>query len=198
MREKNPDMRNTEISRELGKEWRKISDEERKPYIDREKKERENYKVEIAKWREEQEKKEAEMKKKREEQQKLFAEETAKALALQAQQGAVTGTRVASASTPQQYPGYPPHGGAWPPPYMYYPPHPQQGEDSSPLYPNPRIYPSASAAPQVLGPSGMPQGRPAPFYSYPYPPTSSQGLLHYPIDPEHAQFQGEAGEGEED
>ncbi len=56
----NPEMKNTEVSRVLGEMWRSLSDEERLPFVEREKEEREKYKLAIAEWRQEMEaKKEA-------------------------------------------------------------------------------------------------------------------------------------------
>lgn len=52
IKDANPDMRNTEISRVLGEMWKKATAEERAPHIEREAAEREKYKVAIAKWRE--------------------------------------------------------------------------------------------------------------------------------------------------
>jgi hypothetical protein len=49
----NPDLKNTEISRILGEMWRGSSEEERRPYVDKEKGEREIYKTDMAKWKEE-------------------------------------------------------------------------------------------------------------------------------------------------
>lgn len=47
-----PEMKNTEVSRVLGEMWRNLSEAERAPYVERERKEREVYKVAIAEWRE--------------------------------------------------------------------------------------------------------------------------------------------------
>lgn len=52
----NPDMKNTEVSKILGELWRNCTEEERKPYVETEKVEREKYKVAMSKWKEEQEK----------------------------------------------------------------------------------------------------------------------------------------------
>lgn len=60
IKEKHPEMKNTEVSRLLGEQWRNATDEERKPYIEKEREEREKYKVSIADWRENFEKKKEE------------------------------------------------------------------------------------------------------------------------------------------
>lgn len=54
VKQENPDMSNTDISRLLGEMWRNASPEERQPYREQEEKERAVYKAEIAKWRAEQ------------------------------------------------------------------------------------------------------------------------------------------------
>lgn len=46
-------MKNTEVSRLLGEMWRNAPEEERRPHIEKEKEEREKYKVAIADWRKE-------------------------------------------------------------------------------------------------------------------------------------------------
>jgi len=51
VKDENPDMSNTDISRLLGEMWRNASPEERRPYREQEEKERAVYKAEIAKWR---------------------------------------------------------------------------------------------------------------------------------------------------
>jgi HMG (high mobility group) box len=51
IKEANPNMRNTEISRVLGELWRNASDDVKLPHVEREKQEREKYKVAIADWR---------------------------------------------------------------------------------------------------------------------------------------------------
>jgi hypothetical protein len=50
-----PDIKNTEVSRVLGEMWRNLSDVERAPHIERERQEREIYKVAITEWREQNE-----------------------------------------------------------------------------------------------------------------------------------------------
>ncbi len=53
IKEKYKGMKNTEISRVLGQMWKNASQEERAPFISREKEERDKYKVKMAKWRKE-------------------------------------------------------------------------------------------------------------------------------------------------
>lgn len=55
IKSKNPDMKNTEVSKILGELWRKCTEEERKPYVETEKVERGKYKIAMSKWKEEQE-----------------------------------------------------------------------------------------------------------------------------------------------
>jgi len=57
IKEENPTIRNTEVSRILGELWRNSSDEEKRPHVEKEKEEREKYKIAIAEWRKEFEKK---------------------------------------------------------------------------------------------------------------------------------------------
>ena len=52
MREKNPELKNTEISRKLGQLWRQTGDEEKKPFVDQEVQERLKYKERMAEWKE--------------------------------------------------------------------------------------------------------------------------------------------------
>ena len=54
VRDKNPDMNNTDVSRLLGEMWRNSSEEKKAPYVQQELHERAMYKVDIAKWRAEQ------------------------------------------------------------------------------------------------------------------------------------------------
>jgi hypothetical protein len=51
IKEQNPKMKNTEISRLLGEMWRNAPEEDRTPHIEKEKEEREKYKVAIGDWR---------------------------------------------------------------------------------------------------------------------------------------------------
>ena len=51
LKEQNPGIKNTDISRLLGDRWKAAPQEERLPFIEREKKERDVYNKEIAEWR---------------------------------------------------------------------------------------------------------------------------------------------------
>jgi HMG (high mobility group) box len=52
IKQEKPEIKNTEVSRVLGEMWRNLTDEERAPHVDRERREREIYKIVIAEWRE--------------------------------------------------------------------------------------------------------------------------------------------------
>jgi hypothetical protein len=54
VKEENPDMANTDVSRLLGEMWRNASPRERAPYVEQEKRERDIYNKTIARWRTEQ------------------------------------------------------------------------------------------------------------------------------------------------
>ena len=60
IKEKNPKIKNTEVSKILGDIWKKCTDEERRPHIEKEKVEREKYKLAMAEWKIEFEKREEE------------------------------------------------------------------------------------------------------------------------------------------
>lgn len=103
----NPDMRNTQVSRILGEMWRNLSDEERKPHVEKERKEREKYKIAIAEWKKEHEAKQ-------EAQRKLDAEQQA-----QRQQ---MNMNIPDAQAQLLADPFGPHGGLVPNPYMHMPP----------------------------------------------------------------------------
>jgi hypothetical protein len=73
IKDQNQDIKNTQVSRLLGEMWRNSSEEERKPYIDKEKKERGKYKIAIAEWRKEFEAKKEEQRQQQEAQQQPTA-----------------------------------------------------------------------------------------------------------------------------
>ena len=54
--ERHPELKNTEVSKILGDLWRKSTEEERRPYVENEKIEREKYKAAMLKWKENSEK----------------------------------------------------------------------------------------------------------------------------------------------
>jgi structure-specific recognition protein 1 len=72
IKKENPEMKNTEISRILGDMWKNLTHEERRPYHDMEKADREKYKVAVAEWKEECEAKEKADRKAHAEQQMLL------------------------------------------------------------------------------------------------------------------------------
>lgn len=51
LKEQNPSMKNTEVSRLLGEMWRNCTDDEKRPFVDKEKTEREKYKIAMAEWK---------------------------------------------------------------------------------------------------------------------------------------------------
>eukprot|EP00543_Licmophora_paradoxa_P003446 CAMPEP_0202448528 /NCGR_PEP_ID=MMETSP1360-20130828/7347_1 /ASSEMBLY_ACC=CAM_ASM_000848 /TAXON_ID=515479 /ORGANISM="Licmophora paradoxa, Strain CCMP2313" /LENGTH=338 /DNA_ID=CAMNT_0049066155 /DNA_START=576 /DNA_END=1592 /DNA_ORIENTATION=+ len=152
IKNENPSMKNTEISRILGDIWRNASEEEKRPHVEREKSEREKYKIEIAKWREDQEKKIEDQRKQQQVEQANYAN----------MYGAI------DPSQPGHVPPYPPphygHEMGYPPPsyaygypmYSYPPPQAQYG------FANGKHV-------QLLAPNGMPQYVPPPAYG---PPSS--------------------------
>jgi HMG (high mobility group) box len=67
IKEDNPGMKNTEISRLLGEQWRNCTDAERLPFVEEEKELREKYKIALSEWKEKEgERKEEEMKRRKE------------------------------------------------------------------------------------------------------------------------------------
>ena len=56
VKDAHPDLKNTDLSRMLGVRWKSASDEERLPFIEREKNERDVYNRDIAEWRRQKEK----------------------------------------------------------------------------------------------------------------------------------------------
>ena len=72
IKEVNPNLKNTEISRILGEMWKKATDEERAPHIRNEAAERKKYKVKIAEWKSQEAKRKKEAQKKLEEQEAML------------------------------------------------------------------------------------------------------------------------------
>ena len=95
LKEENPNLKNTEISRLLGDLWRNTSEEEKRPYVEKEKEEREQYKIARAEWKKEfAAKKESE----RKAQQEQFMDPSGRNPFLD------------MVMTAPMYPQYPPHG----------------------------------------------------------------------------------------
>lgn len=171
IKDKNPGIKNTEVSRFLGELWRNSTEEERRPFVEKEREEREKYKVSIADWRKDYEKK-------KEEQRQLEAIRFSHSFPNQpAPYGAQNAPDYITqyhhmpyeqsqgyampSSTAQQHYGHnfplPPN-----PPQHYYP---HQA-------PGPYRYPTNGKTPVILSPSGMPR----------YFPTT-QAPPHYPPPP---------------
>ncbi|KAL7579085.1 hypothetical protein ACA910_019120 [Epithemia clementina (nom. ined.)] len=189
LKKQHPDMKNTEVSRLLGEMWRNAPDSEKRPHIEKEKEEREKYKIAIAEWR-----KDAEAR--QEAQKQAAAEWTA------AEQQATTS---AAASSMEQAAAMPPSGHHFPrdhgyahhqsplPPaqYMYQPP-PFPYPYSTGLYTFPPPPPvNGKQQPVILGPNGVPHHyAPMPYLSYPMDPSQNyphdEGLVgpdpHLPFD----------------
>lgn len=198
IKDANPTIRNTEVSRILGELWRNASEEEKSPHVEREKSEREKYKVAIAEWR-------TEYELKVEEQRKVQAEQAAYMSNMF--QNSEQGPEGQSSQYQQQYPHNPygeHHGGAYShymhgsnPMYAYPPQYPaQMYRKSSSRGDNYQQYHllTITSAPQyppaqgqygyangkhvaVLGPNGMPHYQPPP---YSVPPPAPSGYESQP------------------
>ena len=78
IKEKNPDMSNTDVSKELGKLWREMTEEEKKPFVEREKEDREKYMEDMVEYRKVIAEEEAREKEKKDEEQREFQEKVQK------------------------------------------------------------------------------------------------------------------------
>ena len=117
IKDANPELKNTEVSRLLGEMWRGAAMEERQPHIDKEKKEREKYKIAIAAWRKEYERKKEEQRKQQAEQQAQWSRQYTEANdAAAAQQQAMPPMQYAPYQHPPP-PGYGHYPSHFPPPY---------------------------------------------------------------------------------
>jgi hypothetical protein len=131
LKKKHPTMINTNVSRLLGEMWRTASAEERKPFVEKEKMEREKYKVAMEKWKKEKEQKLV---------QELQRQEEAAASwqAYYNQNTATDDSETPFTTTENMYmPG--PHG---------YAPYPYAAQ--------PYVLPMNRKQPVILGPNGMP------------------------------------------
>lgn len=194
IKEKNPEMRNTEVSKVLGDMWRNATPEEKEPHLQRELKEREQYKKDTAVFNKEKAEREAE------------EEASRKA---QTEQNLYTGlySSGAPADTPQPFPAagipngdpnsmvlqsgmHPPY--MWPPgpmapvPYGYMYPSPPSGYAPNVMPPLPSQPPGQQGSSNgkqvmVLGPTGMPQ-YPIPLaYGQPLPPGFQPTVYEQPL-----------------
>lgn len=105
----NPDLRNTQVSRILGEMWRNLSDDERRPHLEKEKEEREKYKVAMSEWKQENEAKQ-------EAQQNVLAE-TERQTQMHRQSINMSEAQAQLLADP-----FGPHSGLVPNPYMHMPP----------------------------------------------------------------------------
>jgi len=156
VKQDNPHLSNTDISKLLASMWRDAPDDVRSEYIDRESEQREHYKVEMEDWRKRQEESLMAQRKQREQ----------VALDVIAKGGGEEEIRkhklfMANASAQKQQQ----QAGAYPPPVHHVPPgYPESREDPSRYY-QPNAYYGASHQP--------------PGYGYQYPP-------HYDMAPASA------------
>lgn len=168
IKDQNPEIKNTQVSRLLGEMWRNASEEDRKPYVDKEKKEREKYKVAIADWRKEFEAKKEEQRQQQEAQQSMGWSQAGS----YAQEGVDMGNSQIQYSqhhpsymTPTGYAPYPGAYGYGESPFgwsfaaiasseVIQPHHFSAG---SPYPPQPMYqFPTNGKQPVILGPNGMP------------------------------------------
>uniref|UniRef100_A0A7S2EU25 HMG box domain-containing protein n=1 Tax=Trieres chinensis TaxID=1514140 RepID=A0A7S2EU25_TRICV len=204
IKEENPEMKNTEISVRLGEMWRHAPEAERQPHIDREIREREKYKIEMAKWRKEHEAKLEAQRRAQEEQLRQFSNSNVPPAMLpnndpsQAQQAPpMPQPPPVSYYDPsgmyQQQPSYMPPPGQQNGSYGYMPYSPPQGYPPMPMYaqyPPPHPGPQGSpnnGQPVILGPSGMPQNVLNPYGS----PQSMTHQGHYPPPPPPQDYEEE-------
>lgn len=103
IKEENPQMKNTEISRVLGEMWRSLSEEERRPFVEKEKTEREKYKVAIAEWRKT-------SRAKQEAQRKAAMEQQQNLMSGMHEQPVMYPDHYGAPAIPVFYPGYPAYG----------------------------------------------------------------------------------------
>jgi len=239
IKESNPDLSNTDVSKELGRMWREMSETEKKPYVEQEKEEREKYMEEMAHYKAQIAEEEAREKKKKDDEQREFQEKVQQQLKMQeeyahkggynamlyagaygvgttaaasgndtaepseASTAAAAASAAAAAAASANYYGYAPY------PY-YYPPSDGSNAVAAQAFAGAYAYPAAQqvqvvpgqyqpltagppayqgGAPQVLGPSGMPQAHQA-AYAYP-------GVAASPEEEAAAQQGGAAPAGGE-
>lgn len=212
IKEENPGIANTDVSKELGRLWREMSDDQKKPYVDQEKAERVKYNEDMAHYKGLIAEEEAKEKEKRDEEQREFKEKVEQTMKMQDElaakggynaamlyasglavppgvttaatgsvapessevSNAATAASAAAAAASANYFGYAPY------PY-YYPPTDGSHALTAQAFAGAYAYPATQqvqiapgqagfqgGAPQVLGPSGMPQAYQAAAYgAYP-------------------------------
>jgi hypothetical protein len=130
IKEKQPEIKNTEVSRLLGEMWRNCSEDDRKPYVEKEKKERGVYKMAMAEWKVEFEKRKEEEHNLKQQQQHDRQHQLEEArqlthhhhLYMAAQQGHGAGSGQHGQQYPQTMPFMPHSAHSIPQGYMPYPP----------------------------------------------------------------------------
>jgi len=193
IKEQNPSMKNTEVSRLLGERWRNASDEEKEPFIREEREQREKYKVAIAEWRKD-------FEQKKEEQRRMQSQQYAH----MSMQYPPPDAGEHHAHPPMHYPptpgmhpppspqhhyGHPPPGP--PPPPYYYGHHYSRGAPPPPP-PGPYGYAPPGLGgkqPIILAPTGMPRYAPPP----PPPPMPPQQHHGYPSAPSYEEHHDHGG-----
>lgn len=167
IKDANPSLKNTEVSRLLGEMWRNAPEEERRPHIEKEKEEREKYKVAIADWRKD-------FEAKQEKERKAQAEQAAyMANMYPPPNGDPHQQQPHPYGDPNmmgQYPTQQPSHGMGPPP----PPGQGYGYGAPPMYAysypvSPYQFPTNGKQPVILGPNGTPR----------YPPPGPSGAPSY-------------------
>jgi len=200
IKDKNPGMRNTEVSRVLGEMWRNAPEEERNPHIEREARERKKYKVAIAQWREEHDAK-IEAQKKAAEEQRLAAAQQMYApvenvVSYQHNMAYADPNMGQSAGVQNMSPynySPAPYGYSTQQPYV----HPQQGQQGG--YSTSMMYPPYYQGHQgtqpsnqqmmVLGPNGAPQQQQMPQQYSNYNHTNNYSQPNYPPSNTYQQQQ---------
>jgi len=165
IKEENPTIRNTEVSRILGELWRNASVEEKRPHVEKEKEEREKYKIAIAEWRKDYEKKMEKQRKQQAEQAEYMSN-----MYQMGEQGRETenGQPYPLYGDPNGYNPYIHPNGAYGYQPSQYPAHMYTTNQYSPAQGQYGYANGKHVA--VLGPNGMPHYPPSSTYSHPHLP----------------------------
>lgn len=182
LRKENPTLKNTDISRLLGEQWKNAPEAERKPHIEREKREREQYNKDIAEWRRQRDEEDKAMRKHRQDvvdqwmksgQLPQFAHQPQQPLPPQP----LPPQHQPQQIQPQQQP----------PPHQQQPPAPQQWVAPTvvQVQGNPTtLVPPAAPTQYATYP---PPQEPTYLYPPPVPTATNEGFLHPPPQPQHHQ-----------